>query len=435
MAINDIPEMPKPPPKGCWFTHLPYGSGNIFTDFAGTLINNLYNGPIDCDCHWRGTCMPGEPPLPPMDEFIQDDYINPGWEALPVVPVNKSIPNAHTWRPKWWRAHGPAGRKTFLEAFSPHNADGHWKRDETGPEPDHLKREPVLRGGDPPHKGLTMSDHKGYRASVIRAFRKLPAKKQLAVMAKWPDLKTHTEYIHWTNEVEFDPRPALAILLADPRGWAGRAVQAMDRRHAGLLLHCADAAVSSMLNKTMQEILDHAPGTDSSDPDRAMYESRKAMTTRRQEYYEVFKHYAVLWEHTTPAGLGRGDHGHETFSFEAQINIPEKPQNFTQEFQDVTVSSNDVCEAVNRGAISNVGTKGSFVADFDTIMESLNQHMKSAKSNTMMNTMNLPLTLEPMTGHLDWAPETLPKIFKESSHAVQLGMSYVSLSLWLGIGR
>ncbi|KAH7144440.1 hypothetical protein B0J13DRAFT_525819 [Dactylonectria estremocensis] len=444
MPTFPLPLQPHGFEEGCWHTDYPKGDGNAMKNLLFMLPRLYWKGDIDCDCHMRGLCMPGEPPLPPMFEFKNDPDLNPNWKPSKPKHVNSKPPNSHTWRPNHWSTNplrkGPHDKNPKLPPIV-----SHWKRDDFGVEPNLLKWEPILHREDPPYEGVTIPGPWGYRASVIRAFHKLPVKKQLVVMAKWPDFKMHTEGIHLAinfNYTEFDPRPSLAILLGDPRGWAGSAVQAMDQRNANLLLHCTDAAMLNMLNKTMQEIIDNAPSTHNPNGDRAKNERRKALTAKRLGYYEVLKHYAVLLEHATPASLSRGQHGHERFSFESKLYLPEKLQhktdtlqNKTQAVEFVTISINDICEAVNTEAFSNVGTEGSFVSDFENTMRALDQHVKLGQNNTVMDAMKLPLTLETMGADLDWSPQALPKIFEESYQSVQLGLSYLTLSLWLGIGR
>ncbi|KAK7416818.1 hypothetical protein QQZ08_011869 [Neonectria magnoliae] len=381
---------------GCWFHHGTTGNINnspLQWNIIGAIVAEEWQ---DCDCHLKGTCMDGEPPLPPMREFMMDDRLNPGWEARPWIPVPVKSPG-HTYRPPGWKPGGPfvSGGPFGSEGANPFN-----------------KRDIGLPRASP----WTLPSH------VVRAFDALPKDKQNAILSKWPVFE------HFANtlspnlagkSVELDPRPSLAILLADPRAQAGIVINAMSDKYANLVLRCADYAITELLDKTMQETIARSPSnkghaaTDNKDS--------KDITLKRSQYYEVFKHYAVLWEDHTPMGLNRQPStDDDSFPFRGLNGLEAmKPE--------------AVCKNVTGEAMAKFGTPGSFVAEFDKIMASLNdQIVEDNDDNSFLKSMHLPGTFRTTTEHLDWNPETLALVFDTSLPAVQVGLSYFALSLWVG---
>ncbi|KAF7542958.1 hypothetical protein G7Z17_g11138 [Cylindrodendrum hubeiense] len=394
--------------EGCWYTRSPYGSGNPLKNLGALFFSRLLDEDrIDCDCHLRGTCMPGEPPLPPMDEFIMDLNLNPGWEAKPAHHVKPKIPNAHTYRPKEWTPdvfqYYPSGPKIppigkrGLETLEPE-----------------FER-PV------PFSNKAVPSRWKFPTLVIQAFHALPGNKQKAVLDKWPDFEPFTEDLPQSFEQSYfkiDPRPSLAILLGDPRGRAGDAVRAMDSRYADLVLQCANEAMTDMLNMTMQALDKKPKSGENVDADE--------LTIKQLQYLEVFKHYAVLWNRHVPIDPDWGSaRGGDTFDIQVKNGNGKDVE---------VITANEVCTSVTEGALSNIREHDSYVADFDDIMGSLDQQMKLGEGNSFIEAMQLSDTLAPMTQDLDWKPQTIAAVFGSSMPGLQVAMSYFALSLWVGVG-
>ncbi|KPM35839.1 hypothetical protein AK830_g10742 [Neonectria ditissima] len=393
--MGAVPGHPSSTP-GCWFIHGGIGSATNskwqITNAIGGIVDQEYQ---DCDCHLNGLCMDGEPPLPPMEEFLMDDFLNPGWEARPWVTVPQKNPD-HLYRPPGWRPGGPFTSGVFRgEGANPFT-----KRD----------------------LGLPRESPWTLPSSASSAFDALAQDKQDAILDRWAAFERYANTLSSNltgMPMELDPRPSMAILLADPREQAGIFISAMDTKFANLVLRCADHAISDLLAKMMQEVIGGTPsnGTQRS---KEGVDSRD-IALKRSQYYEVFKHYGVLWKAHTPAGLTRQEST-------VRDSFPVRGTNGKLQ----VMKPDDICKEVTREAMANHGKPGSFVAGIDKTLLSLNQQIREDNDNSFLTSMHLPVTFKSTTAHLDWRPEALAEVFDTSLPTVQVGMTYFAVSLWAG---
>ncbi|KAH6976119.1 hypothetical protein BKA56DRAFT_674618 [Ilyonectria sp. MPI-CAGE-AT-0026] len=407
--------------EGCWYTKNPPHSstGDPMEGLLALLpqLVGMENEGVDCDCHFLGTCMPGEPPLPPLDEFIMDINLNPDWVAKPAHFVEPRIPNAHTYRPKQWGSYGlPGGTVLGHDLPGQYTGRGPFKRDLENVEPKFERAVILPNLKDVPLKG-------DFTSLILKAYYSLSEAKQKAVLKSWPEFEPFTEYmpkIYYPDYYEIDPRPTLAILLADPRGRAGNAARAMDPKFANLILRCADKTIQDLMYKVLEESIDDKPSKE-------IPGSGDDVAIKRLQYYEVLKHYAVLWHSHTPPGLDRALLDADSFRFQVKRG---KKKGFE------VLHSKDICRTVTEGALSNLKKHASsYMADYGDIMGSLDQHMKSKENNSFVDALHLPDTLQELAQDLDWRPETLATLFESSWPELHVAMGYFVLSLWTGVGR
>lgn len=92
------PQIYEPAIRGCWF-HQPAAEGR---EGSGYYIGGLGVGNfMDCDCLALGKCLPGEPPLPPMGEFVDDPKLNRGAREGWSVGQTEypDLPKDHVYKP------------------------------------------------------------------------------------------------------------------------------------------------------------------------------------------------------------------------------------------------------------------------------------------------------------------------------------------------
>ncbi|KAF7546592.1 hypothetical protein G7046_g9254 [Stylonectria norvegica] len=395
-------------PMGCFFVHR-NPTGIALDGIAGITK-------FDCDCHAQEKCYKGEPPAPDNIQEWKND--------------KKLRAKLVTWNSKWRdKIKDSPGRK--------HSNDHTYKQppEETKiPNGKRMVKRTVQVGND---------NAWALALEARRAFDALPEHKQTTILNRWD---AFSPFVRRSSSAslargglgKLDPRPTLAVVLADPRK-GGNIVINMDKQMANLFRFCASKAIDDVLDKlekqhnaTQRHLIkaknDGEQQVSAEDEKKARAE--KEVDEIRVAYHNAIVRYADLWKEHTPQGL---DHDYDAQTPFALYNGDNSTAALYRRTSPST--ADDICRSVHEWA-SNEATlspNSSCLARPEEGIASLMWQLDLNEHHPSLDAVGIPVSNITAVDGLSWSANSLEQAFGATYPAVQVGLNYFASSLWTGL--
>ncbi|KAI5457717.1 hypothetical protein BGZ63DRAFT_433179 [Mariannaea sp. PMI_226] len=276
-----------------------------------------------------------------------------------------------------------------------------------------------------------------FPVAVVRAFQTLPESRQAAILHRWPHFNFIVSNLttSFTAKIpDLDPKPVMAILIANPGGPTGDIIRLMEKRYANMLVQCARSAFESFTPRVLREAESIDRKRKSTIKKLKIHNKAignenatipKDPTDDVMEYAKLIAYYEKYWNAGVPQTLYSMGNDHDHFYYSTN---PKNPLGRKMHMGRL------MCPGFIRHSRSGArGGDHSFVADIDEILQGIHDQIVNYPENPYFKPAKITPNITAVTRGLNFS--NLENMFNKTLPELRVGMSLWSATLWTGIGK